>query len=128
MLYNVVLVSNAQHHISDICTHVSPPSDSFPTRPHPTPLGHQEALSRAPRAMQQLSTSYPFYTGSCIWGLLSGSVARNLPANARIVGSIPESGRSPGGAWSFLWLSNITLYVNTISSTFRLLPCPGYCK
>ena len=36
---------------------------------------------------------------------------------------------------SFLWLSNIPLYICTTSSlsvrlsmTFRFLPCPGYCK
>ena len=29
--------------------------------------------------------------------LLGGSVVKNLPANAVDVGSIPESGRSPGG-------------------------------
>ena len=30
-------------------------------------------------------------------GFSDGSVVRNLPANARDAGSIPESGRSPGG-------------------------------
>ena len=42
MLYSAVLVSNAQHHVSDVCIHISPPSDSLS---HPTPLGHHEALS-----------------------------------------------------------------------------------
>ena len=31
------------------------------------------------------------------WGFPGGSVVKNLPANARDVGSIPGSGRSPGG-------------------------------
>ena len=30
-------------------------------------------------------------------GFPGGSVVKNLPANVRDVGSIPESGRSPGG-------------------------------
>ena len=30
-------------------------------------------------------------------GFSDGSVVRNLPAKARDAGSIPESGRSPGG-------------------------------
>ena len=31
------------------------------------------------------------------WGFPGGSVVKNLPANAGDVGSIPGSGRSPGG-------------------------------
>ena len=31
------------------------------------------------------------------WGLLGGSVVKNLPANAGDMGSIPESGRYSGG-------------------------------
>ena len=32
-----------------------------------------------------------------IMGFLAGSVVKNLPANARVAGSIPVSARSPGG-------------------------------
>jgi len=39
-----------------------------------------------------------FATGTIgLSGFLGGSVVRNLPANARDAGSIPGSGRSPGG-------------------------------
>ena len=33
-----------------------------PPPPHPTPLGHHRALSWAPCAIQQVPTSYLFYT------------------------------------------------------------------
>ena len=36
------------------------------------------------------------YVPVCYRGFLSGSVIKNLPANAGATGSIPESGRSPG--------------------------------
>ena len=41
-----------------------------------------------------------FYTWWCVYGSASGSVVKNLPANAGDTGdwgSIPGSGRSPGG-------------------------------
>lgn len=40
--FKMLLVSNAQHNMSDICMHISPPSDSLS---HPSLLGHHEALS-----------------------------------------------------------------------------------
>ena len=39
-----------------------------PSRPiHPTPLGHHRALSWAPCVIEQLPTSYLFYTRYCIY-------------------------------------------------------------
>ena len=41
-----------------------------------------------------------------IWGLPGGIVAKNLPANAGDMGSIPGLGRSPGGGglpWQLSW-------------------------
>ena len=40
------------------------------------------------------------------WGFPGGTVAKNLPVNAGYVGSIPGSGRSPGGEnGNLLWYS-----------------------
>ena len=38
-----------------------------------------------------------FALGSCTSGFLGGSVVKNPPSNAEDVGSVPGSGRSPGG-------------------------------
>ena len=50
-----------------------PPSwSSFPTPlPHHTPLGHRITSSWAPCAIQQLPTSYLFYTWQCLYVILS---------------------------------------------------------
>ena len=44
---------------------------------------------------QPSSTDFPAVNGSA--GFRNGSVVKSLPANARDPGSIPRSGRSPGG-------------------------------
>ena len=57
-----MLVSAVQQCESAISKHISPPSRVYPHSPHPTPSGHHRALRRAPCAVQQLLTSYLFYT------------------------------------------------------------------
>ena len=61
------------------------PGSHLTLPPHPSPLGHHRALSWAPCAVQHLPTSYLFN----MW--------QSPPVNAGDVGSIPGSGRSPGG-------------------------------
>ena len=47
---------------------ISPPSSSsLPHPPHATPVGRHKASSWSPCAIQQLPTSYLFYTWSCMY-------------------------------------------------------------
>ena len=75
---------------------------NLPPTPHPTPPGHHRASGWA---VQQLPTDYtyadanlsicPHPSPPCDFP--GGVVVKNMPANARDVGSIPGLGRSPGG-------------------------------
>ena len=66
-LYNVVIVCTIRWSESPLCTHISPPSWAFLPPLHPTPLGHHRAPSWAPYAVEQLPTSYLFYTWYCTY-------------------------------------------------------------
>ena len=68
VLYNGVLVPAIQHSQSAIYIHISPPSwtPSHPI-PYPTTLGHHRAPGWDPCAIQQLPTSYLFYTWQCLY-------------------------------------------------------------
>ena len=54
-----------------------------------------------------MKSYYAFFSITTFyWGFPSGSVVKNSPANARDMGSIPVSGRSPGkGNGNPLWYS-----------------------
>ena len=70
LLYTANLVSAVQWSKSTIYVYISPPSWTtlLPTFPTSTPLGHHRALSWTPCVIQQLPSSYLFYTWSCIRG------------------------------------------------------------
>ena len=52
---------------SAIIIHTSLPSQASLLSPNPTPLGHHRASGWAPCVIQQLLTSYIFYTRQCIY-------------------------------------------------------------
>ena len=66
-----------QRDLSPVCIH-------FPTEGY---LGSLQVL-----AIMNKAAIY-----HCVWGFPGGLVVKNLPANARDMGLIPGSGRSPGG-------------------------------
>ena len=74
-----MLISAVQHRKSAACIHTSPPSWALlPPLPHPAPLGHHRALGWAPCIIQQLPTSYLFYTWSCVYVKATRSVCPTL--------------------------------------------------
>ena len=66
MLYNVELVAAVQERESATCVHIFPPSQASlsPLLPNPTPLDHHRAPSAGLFVIQQVPTSYVFYTWS----------------------------------------------------------------
>ena len=55
-------------------------------------------LSNSKALVQQDAVNHLLHSLYCMFeGFPGGSVVKNLPASAGDVGSIPESGRSPGG-------------------------------
>ena len=78
MHYNIVLVSTVQQSESVICLHISYPSWTPLLPPHITALGHLRALSSM-CFIEQLSTSYLFYTWSCIYVSATLSILPTRP-------------------------------------------------
>ena len=80
-----------------------PSLGDLPPHSHSTPLGHHKAQSWVPSSM--LFSSFPLaisFTHGSVY-MLDIPVVKNLPANGgdtRDAGSIPDSGRSPGGGLS----------------------------
>ena len=76
--YNIVLVFAIQQHKSAMIMYTPTPSPASPLLPHPTPPGHHRAPDQAPCATQQLFTSYPSHTGSCVYVDAAAAVAKSL--------------------------------------------------
>ena len=78
-----------------------------------------------------------FTVSNTVWGFPGGASGKNLPANARDAGSIPGSGRSPGGgrenvspvacSWASLHLSYLRASHLGLTPDLRMPPALAAC-
>ena len=81
-----------------MCKHISPPSRPSLQTPSSHPLRPLRSPELAPWATQQLVTSHLSHTWQWIYtGFPDGSKGEESTCKAGDLGSIPGSGRSPGG-------------------------------